>query len=107
MPLWVQALLAIHPILVAAVLLGGFRLPARVAMPVVYVLAVLIGGIAWMMPPAQIVAASIQGLFIAFEILFIIFAADPAAEHAQALRCDRCDPGGVHDHHAGTGASRW
>ena len=75
MPLWVQALLAILPILVAAVLLVGFRLPARVAMPVVYVLAVLIGGVAWMMPPAQIVAASIQGLFIAFEILFIIFAA--------------------------------
>jgi len=75
MPLWVQALLAILPILVAAVLLVGFRLPARVAMPVVYVLAVLIGGIAWTMPLAQIVAASIQGLFIASEILFIIFAA--------------------------------
>jgi len=75
MPLWAQALLAILPILVAAVLLVGFRLPARVAMPVVYVLAVLIGGIAWTMPLAQIVAASIQGLFIAFEILFIIFAA--------------------------------
>jgi lactate permease len=75
MPLWIQALLAILPILVAAVLLVGFRLPARVAMPVVYVLAVLIGGIAWTMPLAQIVAASIQGLFIASEILFIIFAA--------------------------------
>ncbi|MED5535370.1 MAG: L-lactate permease [Pseudomonadota bacterium] len=75
MPLWIQALLAIFPILAAAILLVGFRLPARVAMPVVYALAVLIGGLAWMMPLAQIVAASIQGLFIAFEILFIIFAA--------------------------------
>ena len=75
MPLWTQALLAILPILVAAVLLVGFRLPARVAMPVVYVLAAFIGGIVWAMPLAQIVAASIQGLFIAFEILFIIFAA--------------------------------
>jgi lactate permease len=75
MPLWLQALLAILPILVAAVLLVGFRLPARLAMPVVYVLAVLIGGFAWMMPPTQIVAASIQGLFIAGEIIFIIFAA--------------------------------
>ena len=45
MPLWTQALLAILPILVAAVLLVGFRLPARVAMPVVYVLAAFIGGI--------------------------------------------------------------
>ncbi|MBD08025.1 MAG: lactate permease [Gammaproteobacteria bacterium] len=75
MPLWLQALLAILPIFVAAVLLVGFRLPARSAMPVVYVLAVLIGGFAWMMPPTQIVAASIQGLFIAGEIIFIIFAA--------------------------------
>ena len=75
MPLWIQALLAILPILVAAILLVGFRLPARVAMPAVYVLSVLIGGLAWMMPLPQIVAASIQGLFIAFEILFIIFAA--------------------------------
>ncbi len=75
MPLWTQALLAILPILVAAVLLVGFRLPARVAMPVVYVLAAFIGGTVWAMPLAQIVAASIQGLFIAFEILFIIFAA--------------------------------
>ena len=73
MPLWLQALLAILPIFVAAVLLVGFRLPARLAMPVVYVLAVLIGGFAWMMPPTQIVAASIQGLFIAGEIIFIIF----------------------------------
>ena len=75
MPLWLQALLAILPIFVAAVLLVGFRLPARLAMPVGYVLAVLIGGFAWMMPPTQIVAASIQGLFIAGEIIFIIFAA--------------------------------
>ncbi len=75
MPLSAQALLAVLPILVAAILLVGFRLPARVAMPVVYVLAVVIGAFAWTMPAAQIAAASIQGLFIAFEILFIIFAA--------------------------------
>ncbi|MBH98677.1 MAG: lactate permease [Rhodospirillaceae bacterium] len=75
MALWLQALLAIFPILIAAILLVGFRLPARVAMPVVYVLAALIGGLAWTMPLAQIVAASIQGLFIAGEIIFIIFAA--------------------------------
>ena len=70
MALWLQALLAIFPILIAAILLVGFRLPARVAMPVVYVLAALIGGLAWTMPLAQIVAASIQGLFIAGEIIF-------------------------------------
>ena len=71
----VQALLAVLPILVAAVLLIGFRVPARLAMPAVYVLAVIIGLFAWAMPVTQIAAASIQGLFITFEILFIIFAA--------------------------------
>jgi len=75
MPLWTQALLAILPILAAAILLVGFRMPARRAMPAVYVLAVVIGWFAWSMPVSQIAAASIQGLFIAFEILFIIFAA--------------------------------
>ena len=71
----VQALLAVLPILVAAILLVGFRVPARLAMPAVYVLAVIIGLFAWAMPVTQIAAASIQGLFITFEILFIIFAA--------------------------------
>ena len=70
-----QALLAVLPILMAAILLVGFRIPARVAMPVVYLLAVVIGLLAWTMPVTQIAAATIQGLFIAFEILFIIFAA--------------------------------
>lgn len=71
----VQALLAVLPILVAAILLVGFRIAARVAMPVVYVLAVIIGLFAWAMPVSQIAAATIQGLFITFDILFIIFAA--------------------------------
>ena len=71
----VQALLAVLPILVAAILLVGFRVPARLAMPAVYVLAVIIGLFAWAMPVTQIAAASIQGLFVTFEILFIIFAA--------------------------------
>ncbi len=75
MPLWLQALLAVLPILTAAVLLIGLRIAARTAMPVVYALAVAIGWFAWKMPLAQIVAATIQGLFVTFDILFIIFAA--------------------------------
>ncbi len=75
MPLGLQAALAVAPILVAALLLVGFRVPARTAMPVVYVLAALIGGFIWRMPFAQLAAATVQGLFITFEILFIIFAA--------------------------------
>ena len=71
----VQAALAVAPILVAALLLIGFRVPARTAMPIVYVIAALIGGFIWRMPLAQLAAATVQGLFITFDILFIIFAA--------------------------------
>ncbi|HEY5623469.1 MAG TPA: L-lactate permease [Gammaproteobacteria bacterium] len=68
-------MLAMLPILTAAVMLIGFRFAARTAMPVVYILAVAVGALAWRMSAAQIAAASIQGLFITFDILFIIFAA--------------------------------
>jgi lactate permease len=61
--------------LTAAILLIGLRVAARTAMPVVYVLAVAIGLLAWKMSAAQIAAATIQGLFVTFDILFIIFAA--------------------------------
>ncbi len=75
MPAGIQAALAVAPILVAALLLIGFRVPARTAMPIVYVIAAVIGGLIWRMPPAQLAAATVQGLFITFDILFIIFAA--------------------------------
>ena len=75
MSLGLQALLAVLPILVAAVLLVGFRWPAKWAMPIVYVVAVVIGLFAWGVPVARIAASTIQGLFITFDILFIIFGA--------------------------------
>ena len=42
MPLGIQALLAVLPILLAGVLLVGFRVPAKWAMPAVYVAAVAV-----------------------------------------------------------------
>jgi lactate permease len=75
MSLGIQALLAVMPILVAAVLLIGFRWPAKWAMPLVYVVAVLIALTAWQVSFPRVVAATIQGLFITFDILFIIFGA--------------------------------
>ncbi len=75
MSLGVQALLAVLPIMTAAILLIGLRIAARMAMPIVYVLAVAIGLFPWQMSVAQITAATIQGLFVTFDILFIIFAA--------------------------------
>ena len=65
----VQALLAVMPVQVAAVLLVGFRVPARWAMPLVYVVAVVIAMTAWQMALAPVIAASIKGLFSTFDIL--------------------------------------
>ncbi len=75
MNLSIQALLAFSPILLAAILLIGFRLPAKKAMPLVYISAAGISLLAWNVSITQIFASSIQGLFITFDILYIIFGA--------------------------------
>jgi lactate permease len=70
-----QALLAIAPIVLAAVLLVGLRWPARRSMPLVYVSAVVIALSLWGVSPVRVIASTVQGLFITFEILFIILGA--------------------------------
>lgn len=75
MSLGIQALLAVLPIIAAAVTLIGLRWPAKRAMPLVYVIAAAVGLFAWQMSPTTILASTIQGLFITFDILFIIFGA--------------------------------
>ena len=52
-----QALLALAPIALGAALLIGFRVSARVAMPLVYVAAVVVAASAWAMPWPRIAAA--------------------------------------------------
>ena len=69
------ALLAVLPILVAGLLLIGFRMPAKWAMPIVYVTAVVLALGVWQVEVVRVIAASIQGLFITFDLLFIIFGA--------------------------------
>jgi lactate permease len=44
-------------------------------MPAAYVAAVLVAILAWDMSTSRIIAASIQGLFLTFDLLFIIFGA--------------------------------
>lgn len=75
MNLGLRALLAVAPILLAALLLVGLRWPARRAMPAVYIVAAGIALLLWQMPAVAIAASTIQGLVITFEILYIIFAA--------------------------------
>ncbi|QNN24847.1 L-lactate permease [Planctomycetales bacterium ZRK34] len=69
------AALAVLPIALGGVLLVGFRIAAKWAMPAVYACAVIIALTAWRMSGADVAASTIQGLFITLDILLIIFAA--------------------------------
>jgi len=75
MGLGTQALLALFPIALGGTLLVGFRIPAKHAMPAAYVAAALVALEGWHMAPSRIAAASVQGLFLTFDLLFIIFGA--------------------------------
>ena len=75
MNLSLQAFVAFAPIFAAAFLLVGLRWPAKRAMPLIYIFAALIAGLIWHVSISRIVASSIQGLFITFDILYIIFGA--------------------------------
>jgi lactate permease len=71
----VLALLAISPIITAAVLLVGFRVPAKKAMPISFLITLVIAFAVWDIPSTYLLASTIQGLFITFDILYIIFGA--------------------------------
>ncbi|AHY47549.1 lctP: transporter, lactate permease (LctP) family [Rubrobacter radiotolerans] len=71
----VLSLLSILPLLTVGVLLVGFRWPAKWAMPVGYVVVVLIALFVWQMDLVNIAAATVQGLLIAGTLLYIVFGA--------------------------------
>ncbi|WP_120002825.1 L-lactate permease [Nesterenkonia muleiensis] len=71
----VLSLLAIAPILVAGILLAGFRWPAKYAMPISYLTALGIAWTAWEMHPTALAAASLEGLIVAGTLLYIVFGA--------------------------------
>lgn len=75
MTLPLQAALAFAPIFLAMLLLVGFRVPARYAMPLVLLTTAGIAFWCWDMDLAAIIASGIQGLFITFDVLYIIFGA--------------------------------
>ncbi|MBX3421905.1 MAG: L-lactate permease [Pirellulaceae bacterium] len=70
-----QALLAMLPLFAVATLLVGMRWPASRAMPVCWIVVVLLAGFLWQVAWSQIAAASLAGLLIALELLYIIFGA--------------------------------
>lgn len=75
MSLGLLAFFAALPLISAGVLLVGFRLPAKIAMPVVYVITSLIAVFVWDMSFNRVMASSIQGALITAAVLWIIFGA--------------------------------
>ncbi|RXK12527.1 lactate permease [Halarcobacter mediterraneus] len=70
-----QALFAALPIFIAAILLVGLRLPAKKAMPIVFLTTTAIAYLVWEVTFNRILASSIQGLLITVAVLWIIFGA--------------------------------
>ncbi len=69
------ALLAFIPILFCVVAMAAFNVPAKYAMPVSWVMVVILGFFFWNMELLTLLAYSISGLFSSFEVLIIIFGA--------------------------------
>lgn len=71
----VLAALATLPIVAVGILLVGLRWRASRAMPVCYVVAAGLAFFVWDVTATQVTAASVKGLVIAAQLLFIIFGA--------------------------------
>ncbi|WP_447928065.1 L-lactate permease [Vreelandella sp. EE27] len=71
----ILALLAFLPLLLAGILLIGFKIPARIAMPIVFLTAAIIGLTAWDMTFNRVAASTLQGLIQTAGLLWIIFGA--------------------------------
>jgi lactate permease len=69
------AIFASLPIVAIFILMVGLRWPATRAMPVAFIVALLLALTIWKTPGNWILAATVNGLVIAFKILFIVFGA--------------------------------
>ena len=69
------AVLSLLPIASVGVFLVGLRWPASRAMPICYAVAVALALFVWKVSAIQVAAASVRGLIIAAELLYIIFGA--------------------------------
>lgn len=68
-------LAALAPIVTVGVLLVGFRIPAKRAMPIAYVLTAVLAWTIWQVRPSVLAAATLQGVILAASLLYIIFGA--------------------------------
>ena len=69
------SVLSLLPIITVAVFLVMLRWPASRAMPLSFGVAIVLALAVWQVPAVQVVAASINGLIVAFTLLYIIFGA--------------------------------
>ena len=69
------AFLSLMPILAVALFLVILRWPASRAMPISYAVAALLALFVWQVSPAQVAAASANGLIVAASLLYIVFGA--------------------------------
>ncbi len=69
------ALVAVSPLVVVFLLLVFRRWTAKKTMPVAYVMMLVLAFTYWKVPAVRIAAASLQGLVIAGELLYIIWGA--------------------------------
>ncbi|WP_100372132.1 L-lactate permease [Bacillus sp. FJAT-45037] len=75
MGLGLLSVLALIPILTVLLFLVIFRWPAKHAMPLAFVVTVVMAFFIWEVPANQIAAASTRGVVTALEVLFIVFGA--------------------------------
>jgi lactate permease len=75
MVLPLYSFIALIPILTVFLLLVGARMPAGRAMPIAYLVTATIALVVWRVPFNWVAASTVQGLWIAVEILYIVFGA--------------------------------
>lgn len=69
------AILSLLPIISVAVFLVMLRWPASRAMPISYIVALILALVVWQVPFINVMAASFNGLVDAIELIYIIFGA--------------------------------
>ena len=75
MSLGLQAFFAVIPIFFAGILLVGFRVSAKKAMPLVYISTIAVAFIVWEVSFNRVMASTIEGVLITISVLWIIFGA--------------------------------
>jgi lactate permease len=75
MNLHLQAIVAVIPIVLTAVLLVGLHWPARRTMPIIYVTVIALALLVWQVSFTRVLASTVQSLFITFEVLMILIGA--------------------------------